>query len=278
VLGGKRLWFGGEPSSPNVPVIFREIVISSIAKNYGFNTMAAMSSPRSLVAEEESTHVKVTYGRSLLVHRRGVVLAMLMVTAEMFGGVTRSALSAEADAIRVSFDRDSYEVRPNQDFQVKVTITPPPAGLFSYGVRITFPSTSAAAAASDSILIPSPLDFGGVLGAGAFRQVSPGSLAVKGTVEQSPNLLAYSGELLAMFNLTAGDLNLGNTFSLGLDLFRTLGPTESIFVDGQGNPLDGRLQFGGATVTVVPEPEVLTLLSLPLLLAAASARRWSELR
>ena len=44
-----------------------------------------------------------------------------------------------------------------------------------------------------------------------------------------------------------------------LDFFRTLGPNETLFVDGQGRSLDGQITFDSAEIEVVPEPEILNL-------------------
>ena len=40
-----------------------------------------------------------------------------------------------------------------------------------------------------------------------------------------------------------------DSYPLRLDFFNTLGPTEQIFVDGQGNVLDPQIAFGEALVT-----------------------------
>jgi hypothetical protein len=77
---------------------------------------------------------------------------------------------------------------------------------------------------------------------------------VKGTVSFSVQpLTSYPGALLATFLVTDRTLSAGGSYQIGLSLFRTLGPTETVFVDGAGHALDGGITFGSAEIEVVPE-------------------------
>jgi hypothetical protein len=161
----------------------------------------------------------------------------------------------------VRLNQNRYAVQPGETFRVSALIDPVPAGgLFSFGVRILFEPADAQIASDQAIVIPAPLDFNGPAGVGALKVIVQGSAAVKGSVD--PVLLpprGYSDPILASFEITDISLAPGRSYPLKLELFRTLGPTESVFVSGNGLPLDGNLAFGMATVEVVPEPRVLSL-------------------
>jgi hypothetical protein len=200
---------------------------------------------------------------------RMAYLALFMATTD---GLVPTASAVEADPVAVRFEQTSYQVVPNQAFTVNVFISPPVNGLFSYGLRLAFPS-SAFSVASDAIVVPAPLDFNGVLGPGALKQVDLGGLGVKGTIRLDPLARAYREALLATFNLDTKAVNPGQNFALGLEIFRTIGSTETVFVDGEGMPLDDRIAFGSAVVTIVPEPSCLRLLAWPMALTFAS-RCW----
>jgi hypothetical protein len=112
-------------------------------------------------------------------------------------------------------------------------------------------------------VVPLPINFNGTAGPGALRQVKTDSIGVKGTINFDAALQPYKGALLTTFNLK-NQAGLGETYTLTLDLFRTLGPTETVFVDGLGVNLDLLITFASASITVIPEPSVVVLLVLPL--------------
>ncbi|MFO1499877.1 MAG: hypothetical protein U1G07_16040 [Verrucomicrobiota bacterium] len=165
---------------------------------------------------------------------------------------------------RVHFDQSSYRVSPDGSVAIGVLIDPVPlSGLFSYGMKVVFDDAFARVESASAISLPPPLDYNGVQGPGADRLVGSGFAAVKGTVnfELSPGQ-AYSGALLATFNVKNLVGAAGQSYPLSLELYRTLGPTESVFVTGAGETLDGQLAFGTTTIDVVPEPRAWFLVLL----------------
>jgi hypothetical protein len=166
----------------------------------------------------------------------------------------------------VYFDQSNYTVSPGGSVSVGIRIDgdnsvagdqPVTNGLFAYGVRASFPATSAAVPL-ESITVPPALDFNG-FSAGASKSIGSGFAEVIGNVDQLPFLTVnYAGNLLSSFTLNELTLSPGSyQLSLGLHSF-----AGNKFVDGMNNPLDNSLQFGTATVTVVPEPMALSLLAL----------------
>lgn len=93
------------------------------------------------------------------------------------------------------------------------------------------------------------------MGGGAKGTVDPSVLPPKG----------YTDSLLATFVLTDLSTKVGGSYPLQLELFRTLGATESVFVTAGGEQLDARLVFGSAMVDVIPEPSLVALVVLGLL-------------
>ena len=171
--------------------------------------------------------------------------------------------NAADGSLKVGFEQPQYQVNVGQAFSVNVALPPLPNGLFSYGIRLILPAGKVVAGSSDAAVVPLPINFNGTAGPGAFRQVTTDFIGVKGTVNFGGTLEAYKGALLTSFNLK-NQAGVGETYTLTLDLFRTLGPTETVFVDGLGVNLDPLVTFGSASVTVVPEPSVAVLLVLPL--------------
>jgi hypothetical protein len=173
----------------------------------------------------------------------------------------------------VQFDRQLYEVKLGETFLVDVLYEPASlAGLYSYAVKLSFDEVKAKVADLSSIGVPPALDFNGVLGHGAYRATGPGFAGVKGTIDFfAQPLNYYPGSLLASFAVTDRSLTPGQ-YTLSLSGFNTLGPTESLFVDGQGQVLDSAISFGTATVRVVPEPAILCLISVGGLGLALSRR------
>jgi hypothetical protein len=162
--------------------------------------------------------------------------------------------------IRIGFDQAAYTGRPGLPVAIGVELdSPVPAGLFSYGVVLFYDPVAGRVTDLNSIIVPPQLDFNGVAGPGAFKQVADGTAGAKGTVDffAQSGTDAYTGRLLATFNFlpqTPGE------YLLSLTLFNTLGPTESIFIAGDGSKLDDIIGFGTARLEVIPEPTSLALL------------------
>jgi hypothetical protein len=166
--------------------------------------------------------------------------------------------------IQVRFERPAYFVEPNQSVSVNVVIDPVPAnGIFSYGVRLGIPLVGVAAS---SITVPPPLDFNGVLGAGALKAFEDGFAGVKGTVDfSSTSVQSYPGSLLSTILLADMSGYFGAAYELHLEFFRTVGPSETLFVDGLGTSLDDRIIFGSTVIMVIPEPSTGSLFAAGLL-------------
>lgn len=163
-----------------------------------------------------------------------------------------------AQNLSLGFDQTDYATEVGQALMVSVQFaSPPPAGLFSYGLKLTHEPDPFLVATKSAIMVPASLDFNGAAGPGAVKAIDPGFAGVKGTVDLfAAPIQYYPGSQLATFELhyqTPGHYN------LGLEIFRTLGATESVFVDGNGGVLDNNITFGTAKVEVVPEPTVLAL-------------------
>jgi len=135
-----------------------------------------------------------------------------------------------------------------------------PSGLFSYGLRLRIDPAAVVASASEPVQLPPALNHNGVAGAGAVQMIGSDWVGVKGTVDITALPIEFYGEaILATFLLTDQSGIVGGSYELRLDFFNTLGPTESIFVDGEGNTLDDRITFGSAIVNIIPEPATLHL-------------------
>lgn len=188
-----------------------------------------------------------------------------------FGTGAQGALSIRAD-------QQDYSISPGDTFSVRVLLdandaTLPedtlPDGLFSYGLKLTFDPAEASVVDSSAIHVPAALDFSGV-GPGAIRNVGSGFAAVKGNVSFS-TFVPYDGTTLATFQVK--DLGGMAPYVLGIEIYRTLGPSEAVFVDGQAVVLDSALSFRTSSVTPVPEPGVAGLLLVGLVAVSAAGLR-----
>jgi len=147
--------------------------------------------------------------------------------------------------------------------------TDEPMDLFSYGVKL-FGTSNADHILFDSVQPVASLDFNGVAGDGALVAIMAGEAGVKGTVNLANDpLQIYQGSELATFTLSVGAA--GN-YELTSDFFNTLGPTEAIFVSGDGTQLDPLLAFSKATITVIPEPSSALLLGAGAVFFCAGRR------
>ena len=175
----------------------------------------------------------------------------MLIAAGVFGmGVI------PAQAVMVRFMEPAYTVQLNGTLDLDVLIDydqGEPAELFSYGVRMDVLDPTAANLVS--LALPMQLNYDGVNGSPAMMNTSAGVLGVKGTVDMlNPPTALYTGSLLATYEMSF--VKTGQV-SLQLRPFNTLGPTEEIFVAGQGMVLDDFIVFGSTIVTVIPEPSVM---------------------
>lgn len=175
----------------------------------------------------------------------------------------------------LKFTQDRYFVGINDlVLEVSLVITPVPReGVVSYGVSLGF-DPSVFRVDPGSLHVPPELDFNGIVGPGALREVGPGYAAIKGTVDLlTANLVRYDASLIAVFGLVPLRREIGLSGSLSLDLYRTLGPGESVFVGGDGSVYDSQLSFGTATFTFVPEPSATHLFGLGIGALLGTSRR-----
>jgi hypothetical protein len=187
---------------------------------------------------------------------------------------------ALADLTR--FDQDVYAVQPGETFAVKLLLDVdetlpgyqlPDSGLFSMGIKLLFDSSNAVVTSVDSIVIPDPLNSDG-LGGDAPREVGQGFAGAAGA-RPLGSTEGYSDPLLVTILVT--DLNAldpAESYDLNLDFFYPE-PFEN-FLDYEQNPLDSGIDFGMASVLLVPEPASGLLMMFggaTLLLKAAKRRR-----
>lgn len=184
--------------------------------------------------------------------------------------------SAAQGTFRVRFQEASYSVVPGADVRVTVLIDPvPEAGLFSYGLRIAWDAAMARVESASSVVIPPPLAFNGVQGPGPMIALGDGFAAAKGTVDIfAADVQAYSGNVLATVVLRNLSGEVGRSYPLALELYRTLGASESIFVTGKGEVLDGMLSLGSGLIVVIPEFSAAHLLVLGTCLAWLCGPLW----
>jgi len=161
---------------------------------------------------------------------------------------------ADEPLTRVEFPRPAYEILLGQEFRAPVQMKPLPAsGLFSYGLVVTVEGTNGLVGITT--LTPGPtLAFDGVNGPGSRGVTAePGKFTSKGTADiflpDKPN-----HRVPELGNVSIAGLPDG-TYTLRLAPYNTLGPTETIFVDGLCRSLDGQLDFGTASLTVIGKPE-----------------------
>lgn len=177
----------------------------------------------------------------------------------------------------VGFDKPRYDIAIGETFETKVLIDPvPPSGVSSFGVRLDFETNSAQIINPDAVLTAPALDFFGVSGVGALKAVGPGFGAAKGTVNffaEAPG--RETNALLVTFLITDQGTN---SYELRLGFFNTLGPTEDIMVDGQGNVFDDSITFGSALVNHRPliqitNPPSGTIFDVPALVRLTAEAR-----
>jgi len=173
-------------------------------------------------------------------------------------------LSASAQDYAIGFDQSDYYATVDEPVSIRVSIDPlVPARLFSYGVKLVYAPSLGLVIHPADIIVPPYIDFNGVLGPGALRGTGEGFAGVKGTVDVFTETgQGYGQSLLATFNVTGQKLG---DYAFLLELYNTLGPTESIFVDNAGKVWDRNISFGIArfhVVPVVPEPSSVFLMAM----------------
>lgn len=165
---------------------------------------------------------------------------------------TIPCLAGEAVYV-VRFSEASYAVQPLATQTVQVVIDPVPAsGLFSFGLKLAFDSSRLRMRSTSSIHVPPELDNNGVDGPGALKETGDGFAAVKGTVNffTSPQKY-YFGSALASFDVENTELCFT---SITLAFYRTAGPSENLFLDGNKQTLDSHIHFQPDPFQTVVDP------------------------
>jgi hypothetical protein len=177
----------------------------------------------------------------------------------LIGAVLGVAAFGSSHGAVLSFAKETYVISPGETVALEVRIirnpTDEPDELFSYGLRLTHQAGGSLSVTG--ITVPTPLDFF-QLSAGAFIDLSESVIGVKGNVEFSP-LVPYTGELLATFEISFDAVG---EYEIGLDIFNTLGPTEQVFLSGDGTVLDDTITFGSTTVRVVDGEQIRPVLAI----------------
>lgn len=171
------------------------------------------------------------------------------------------ALAGPAQAVVIRFADPAPVVLANDVARLSVIVDRPGSetiSLFSYGVSVVADWETLAIVPLGAV-VPPELDFNGVAGPGASIGGGADFIGVKGTVNLSVSPIElYDGSVLAEFQFR---FTQPGTYSLTLDFFNTLGPTEDIFVNQDGVAIDDQIEFSSGLVQVViPEPRIATLL------------------
>jgi hypothetical protein len=157
-----------------------------------------------------------------------------------------------AQSYTIGFGQATYNVVTGQSFAIPAVISPVPSnGLFSESLSFTL-SPSNAVGGITSLTVPLALNHIGVpTNSPAVIAVSNSFALVRGTINALVNPAPYTNSLLALLAIT--NLPVGS-FTLSSALYKPLGPTESVVLDGNGTVLDPQITFAPATLVVQPPP------------------------
>ena len=197
--------------------------------------------PPSGAADPADEMVEMCHGGTTIQVQRRFVPRRLQL------GDTLGACDCCGSRTGIVFDKETYTVTAGQAFFAKVAICPiPAAGLFSYGVEVTL--SGGLTGTGISATAPPLLNFHTVRGAGADTAASGLTVGAKGSVDffREP-LVKYADQILATILIPG--LPSGN-YDLTVRARNNLGATEQIFVDGNGNVLDGALTYHPARIVV----------------------------
>lgn len=161
---------------------------------------------------------------------------------------------AHGQSVNVGFPEPAYQIQLGQVFEAPVRMDPmPPAGLFSYGLIVTVEGTNGLIGVT-TLMPKSPLGFDGINGPGNRGvAAATGRFTSKGTANmfpaEKPNHREPDLGKVSIAGLPGG------TYTVRLGPYNTLGPTESIFVDGKCRDMDAMIAFGTTQITVVSQPQ-----------------------
>lgn len=151
-----------------------------------------------------------------------------------------------AAGVMVQFDRDVYEVNEGATFTAHIQMPEmPAAGLFSMGLTVTYDAASAEVV---NVSLAPQLNGDG-LGGPPRIELSPGVARIAGA-QAGPQI--FTGTTLV--SVTFANLaSLGSSYAVRLETFSSSSQFD-VFIDGGGGSLDEQIEFGSATITVVPAP------------------------
>jgi len=188
-------------------------------------------------------------------------------------------------AINVHLDSPTYTTMAGAPLQMHVVLDsdpstpgdqPVPAGLFSYGVKVTLsvPGGGPVPVVNGISAVPE-LDFSG-FNAGARTASGAGFAAVKGNVDLGP-FEPYQGTTLFSVSLDTLACDPG-VIQVDLELYRTLGPTEAVFVDFVPSVLDEQLAFASSSVEIISYDVIsgTLLLTDDIVLLGGSTTIWDD--
>lgn len=165
-----------------------------------------------------------------------------------------SDLSSNTE-MKLVFDQQTLNISSGDNYLIRVSLDADilssefdslTNGLFSYGVLLRFPPGAANLKSLDKIVVPPELDFNGI-SSGAFKNNGQDYVGVKGNVDLNSGSL-YNGSLIAEF--TMNDSSVETFYYFTVELFRTLGQTESLFINGDGEILDSLIEMSVVEIKV----------------------------
>ncbi len=187
--------------------------------------------------------------------------------------VVIGAINGVSAGIAVRFEAPEYTVNGSGEFTVRVVIDgddqvpgfqPIANGLFHFGVKVSF-TPAQVETNRESLEVVATLDYSGLV-PGAAVEIGDGFLSSKGNIILStPTSQPFLENIL--FALTfANRAPVGSQYELQLSSAASL-PSETLFLDGKGKPLDDTVTFGSGSVTVLPddtfEPPLLDIRFFP---------------
>jgi len=146
----------------------------------------------------------------------------------------------------VAFDKVEYVIHAQDEYTVHIHIDPvPAAGLYSVGVKVTFPQENATVLEESNIVLPAEINSNG-FGGPPYKTIGAGYAGASGAVVQ---LQPYYGSLVLsvqLTDLTAEGVDF-DSYTLGLEFYYN---SQANFVDFTISELDSLIAFTTASVNV----------------------------
>jgi len=159
--------------------------------------------------------------------------------------ITQAFCVANASDYTVSFDKQEYLVHTGGSFTVQLHIDPIPAeGLYSMGVKITFPVSKLQVLQISDIIVPPPLNSDG-WGGPPDKSLGNGYAGAAGAVVVFEPYLDSLILSVLLHDLTPETVGF-EQYPLNVELFYL--PPKTNFVDFEGQDVDSLIAFGNASV------------------------------